>query len=356
MSELMHRLKKNSNLKHTSVLTKSNLFFDKKTVPTDVPIINMAFSGHFNKGFGGGLTMIAGPSKHFKSNLGLLCVKSYLQSNPEAVCIYYDSEFGCTPEYIRAAGIDPDRVLHIPIMDIEELKFDIVKQLQDIKKDEDVIIFIDSVGNLASKKEVEDAVNEKSVADMTRAKQLKSLWRMATPYLTVNNIPCIVINHVYSEIGLFPKDVMGGGTGNMYSANTVMFIGKAQEKEDNEIAGYKFTINIEKSRYVREKSKFPFIVTYERGINVWSGLLDIAVETGHVLKPKVGWYTRPSIEGDKSWRAKDTNCAAFWKPIFEGTDFKDVCHNRYALGEIELINSDPEDMVSNIDLNGLAED
>lgn len=203
MSELMKRLKSNSGLKHTSSLATSTLFANKKNTLVDVPIINMAFSGHFNKGFSSGLTMLAGPSKHFKSNLGLLCVRGYLNANPDAICIYYDSEFGCTPEYIQAAGIDPERVLHIPIMDIEELKFDIIKQLKDIKKTDNVILFIDSVGNLASKKEVEDAINEKSVADMTRAKQLKSLWRMVTPYLTVNDIPCVVINHTYDTQEMF---------------------------------------------------------------------------------------------------------------------------------------------------------
>lgn len=211
MSELMKRLKSNSGLKHTSSLATSTLFANKKNTLVDVPIINMAFSGHFNKGFSSGLTMLAGPSKHFKSNLGLLCVRGYLNANPDAICIYYDSEFGCTPEYIQAAGIDPERVLHIPIMDIEELKFDIIKQLKDIKKTDNVILFIDSVGNLASKKEVEDAINEKSVADMTRAKQLKSLWRMVTPYLTVNDIPCIVVNHSYETQEMFSRAVVSGG-------------------------------------------------------------------------------------------------------------------------------------------------
>lgn len=356
MASLMERLKGNSNLKHTSTLTKSSLFYNKKSVATAVPIINMAFSGHFTKGFGSGLTMFAGPSKHFKSNLGLLCIKAYLDTYKDAICIYYDSEFGCTPEYIKSAGIDPDRVLHVPIMNIEELKFEIIKQLQDIKKEENVIIFIDSVGNLASKKEVEDAINEKSVADMTRAKQLKSLWRMVTPYLTVNDIPCVVINHTYETQDLFPKAVVSGGTGGVYSSNTIFIIGKAQEKEDNEIAGYKFTLNVEKSRFVREKSKFPFIVTYEKGVNIWSGLLDIAMETGHVTKPKVGWYTRPHIEGDKLFRAKDTNSGSFWKPIFEDTDFREVCHKRYALGETALLSENPEDQVTNINIDELDDE
>lgn len=154
-----------------------------------------------------------------------------------------------------------------------------------------------------------------------------------------------------SESYVLANGVITHNTGNMYSANTVMFVGKAQEKEDNEIAGYKFTINIEKSRFVREKSKFPFIVTYEKGINIWSGLLDIALETGHVVKPKVGWYSRPSIADDKSWRAKDTNSSVFWKPIFEGTDFKEACHKRYALGEAALVSDEPE--VTNIDIDML---
>ncbi len=211
MNELMKKLKSASNLKHTTTLDKSSLFTQRDNIAVDVPIINLAFSGHFNKGFGSGLIMFAGPSKHFKSNLGLLTVKAYLKSYQDAVCIYYDSEFGCTPEYIQAAGIDPERVLHVPIMNIEELKFDVIQQLQQIKKGDKVIIFIDSVGNLASKKEVEDAINEKSVADMTRAKQLKSLWRMVTPYLTIHDIPCVVINHTYSTMDLFPSQQVSGG-------------------------------------------------------------------------------------------------------------------------------------------------
>ncbi len=203
MSDLLNRLKKNSNLEYTTTLSDSALFKERSQTPTEVPIINLAFSGTFSKGFGSGITMFAGPSKHFKSNLGLLCVRSYLKQHKDSICIYYDSEFGCTPEYLKAAGIDPERVLHTPIMDVEELKFDIVRQLEEIKKGERVIIFIDSVGNLASKKELEDAKSEKSAADMSRAKQLKSLWRMVTPYLTMKDIPCIVVNHSYETQEMF---------------------------------------------------------------------------------------------------------------------------------------------------------
>jgi RecA/RadA recombinase len=175
--------------------------------------------------------------------------------------------------------------MHIPIMHIEELKFDIAKRLDEIKRGDKIIIFIDSVGNLASKKEVEDALNEKAVADMTRAKALKSLFRIVTPHLTTKDIPCIVVNHTYMEQGMFPKAIVSGGTGIYYSSNAIWIIGRSQEKGNDGIEGYNFTINIEKSRFVKEKSKMTFQVMFDSGVSKWSGLLDAALESGHVIKP-----------------------------------------------------------------------
>ena len=107
------------------------------------------------------------------------------------------------------------------------------------------------MGNLASKKEMEDALNEKSVADMSRAKALKGLFRMVTPYLNMKDIPLVAVNHTYKEIGLFPKDVVGGGTGIYYSADNIWIIGRRQEKKGTEIQGYHFIIKVEKSRFVK---------------------------------------------------------------------------------------------------------
>lgn len=207
---LLDKLKAAGSIK-TQTISESSFFKPKDVVQTNVPIINIAFSGTLDGGIVPGLTILAGPSKHFKSNLALVCVKAYMKKYPDAVCLFYDSEFGVTPEYLVAHGIDCDRVLHIPLEHIEQLKFDIVKRLQEIKKGEHVIIFLDSLGNLASKKEVEDAENEKSVADMTRAKQIKSLFRIITPHLTMKDIPCLVVNHVYEETGMFAKTIVSGG-------------------------------------------------------------------------------------------------------------------------------------------------
>lgn len=208
---ILEKLRKNSTIKDTSVLSKSKFFTKKDMIPTSIPVINVALSGRLDGGLTPGLTMWAGPSKHFKTAFSLLMAKAYLDKYEDGVVLFYDSEFGTPQSYFDSFGIDTERVIHTPITDVEQLKFDIMKQLEQIERGEHVIIVVDSIGNLASKKEVEDALDGKAVADMSRAKQMKSLWRMVTPHLTLKDIPCVVVNHTYKEIGLYPKDIVGGG-------------------------------------------------------------------------------------------------------------------------------------------------
>jgi hypothetical protein len=197
-----------------------------------------------------------------------------------------------------------------------------------------MIIIIDSIGNLASKKEVEDAIDQKSVADMSRAKQVKSLFRMVTPHLTLKDIPLVVVNHTYKEIGMFPKDIVGGGTGSYYSADNIYILGRQQEKDGTEITGYNFIINVEKSRYVKEKSKIPVNVSFDGGINKWSGLLDIALESGHVVKPSNGWYAKvdqETAEVGGKLRYNDTQTAEFWSDILESESFQEFVKKKYEI-------------------------
>jgi RecA/RadA recombinase len=340
---LLEKMKKVGSIKTTELLSESTFFNKKEGVQTEVPIINLALSGQVDGGLVSGLTFLAGPSKHFKSLLGLVLVKAYMNKHPDAVCLFYDSEFGITPDYIKTNGIDTERVLHIPIEHLEQLKFDISKRLEAIERGDKVIIFIDSVGNLASKKEVEDALDEKSVADMSRARVMKSLWRIVTPHLTTKDIPCIAVNHTYQTMEMFSKSVMSGGTGGMYSANQVFIIGKSQEKDGTDLIGWNFTINIEKSRFVREKSKFPFLVTFEGGIQKYSGLMDIALEGGFVTKPSNGWFAKVNREtgeiGDKK-RMADTLNGEFWDSILTNAEFKEYVKSKFAISYGSLLEED----------------
>ena len=338
---VMDKLKKNSKIKSSSILEDSIFFQEKDMVTTEVPMINVALSGDIEGGLTSGLTVLAGPSKHFKTSFALLMGAAYMKEHKDAVMLFYDSEFGSPQSYFESFGVDVSRVLHTPITDVEQLKFDLVNQLDEIDRGDKVIIVIDSIGNLASKKELEDALNEKSVADMSRAKALKGLFRMVTPYLTMKNIPLLAVNHTYQEMGLFPKAIVSGGTGIYYSADNIWIIGRQQEKTGAEVTGYNFVINVEKSRFVREKSKVPISVSWEGGIERFSGLLDVALAGNYVAKPSVGWYCRVDKETgelvDPKVRAKDTLEEDFWKPIFEGTDFKQFVQGHYQIGHKPLL-------------------
>ena len=327
---IMDKLKKNSKLSHTEVLSESKFFTEKDMVTTDVPMLNVALSGSVEGGLAPGLTVLAGPSKHFKTSFALMIASAYLKKYPEAVMLFYDSEFGSPQSYFKQFDIDTSRVLHTPITNVEELKFDMIGQLEALDRKDKVIVVIDSVGNLASKKEMEDAINEKSVADMSRAKALKGLFRMTTPYLAMKDIPLLAVNHTYQEIGLFPKAVVSGGTGIYYSADNIWIIGRQQDKKGTEIRGYHFVINVEKSRYVKEKSKIPISVTWEGGVSKFSGLLDVALAGGHVVKPSMGWYQRKGDEGKV--REAGTLEESFWEPIFKDTDFKEFIKKQYSIG------------------------
>jgi RecA/RadA recombinase len=335
---LVEKLKKNSKIKSTEIFEKSKFFVAKDMIQTSVPAINVALSGRLDGGLTPGLTVFAGPSKHFKTAFALLLAKSYLDKYEDAAILFYDSEFGAPQSYFENLGIDTSRVVHTPIMDIEELKHDLMTQLSELEQGERVMIVVDSLGNLASKKEVEDAKDAKSVADMTRAKQMKSLFRMVTPYFTTKDIPAVVVNHTYKEIGLYPKDIVSGGTGVYYSADNIFIVGRQQEKDGKDITGYNFIINVEKSRYVKEKSKIPLNVTWDSGISKWSGLMDMALDSGHVTKPSQGWYQR---SGDETkYRFKDTNNKDFWLPILTDETFSEWIKNKYSISGTGMFTED----------------
>jgi RecA/RadA recombinase len=333
---IMDKLKKNSKIKTTEILEDSKFFNEKDMVSTSVPMVNVALSGSIDGGVTPGLTVLAGPSKHFKTSFALLMAGAYLNKYEDAIMLFYDSEFGSPQSYFKQFGIDTSRVLHTPIANVEELKFDLISQLEEIGREDKVIVVIDSIGNLASKKELDDALSEKSVADMSRAKALKGLFRMATPYLTMKDIPMLAINHTYQEIGLFPKAVVSGGTGIYYSADNIWILGRRQQKTGTEITGYDFVINVEKSRYVKEKSQIPISVTWEGGIEQYSGLLDVALAGNYVAKPSNGWYCKVDTETgeliDPKVRAKDTLTEKFWHSILNETDFKEFVKKQYTIG------------------------
>jgi RecA/RadA recombinase len=344
MNALLDKIKKNSTIKEASLLADSKFFTKKDMIQTWIPALNIAFSGDLDGGFVPGLTLWAGPSKHFKSMFSLLMAKAYMDKYPDAVMVFYDCEFGTPLAYFDTLGLDKSRILHIPIMNMEEFKFDCIKQLENLERGDRVIFIIDSLGNMSSKKEMEDAIEGKSVQDMSRAKQMKSIFRMITPYLNRLDIPMVAVNHIYMTQELYSKPIVSGGQGIYLSADNIYILGRQQEKEGTEIIGWNFIINVEKSRYVKEKSKIPISVMFEGGISKWSGLMDIALEGGFVVKPKNGWYAKVDIDtGEiepKNWRLKDTDCKEFWLPILTNPKFQQYIRTRYKVSNKTMVSED----------------
>lgn len=345
---LLEKLQNNSTIKETATLDESK-FFDKEFSPTFAPAINIALSGDVDGGLTSGLTMWAGKSRMFKTLFSLVLIKAYLTKYPDAVVLFYDSEFGANKKYFDSMKIDSKRVLHTPIVNIEKLKFDIMNQIENIDRKDKVVIFVDSIGNLASKKEAEDALAEKGVQDMSRPKQMKSLFRMVTPYLTLKDIPMVVVNHTYDSMDLYPTQIVSGGTGSFYSADNIFILGRQQEKDTKGLTGYNFVINVEKSRFVKEKSKILISVSFDKGINKWSGLLDLATELKFLVKTKDGVATAYQVVDqetgeilEKKYKVKDTDTAAFWEPILADEKFKQAVKTKFQLSENSLI-QDEED-------------
>jgi RecA/RadA recombinase len=351
---LLQKLLKAGSTTGASVLADSSIFAEKNPVKTQLPVLNIAFSGEIDGGLVAGLTIFAGESKTFKSALSLYCMKAYLDKFDDAVAVFYDTEFGVTKSYLETFGIDANRVIHIPIEHVEQLKFDMVKKLDEIKKGDRVFFLVDSIGQISSKKEVEDAVDEKSVADMSRAKAIRSLMRLITIQLAKKELPCIMINHVYKTMELYSKTVIPGGTSVTYSANQIFVISKSQEKSnDGDLKGWNFTLNVEKSRFVKEKSKLQIQVLYNKGIQKYSGILELALEGKFVQKPKNGWYQLADTEtGElvgKLYREADTASDEFLGQVIKNDNFKKFVTQKFCLSANEISDSDIDNAIEDLE-------
>lgn len=142
---------------------------------------------------------------------------------------------------------------------------------------------------------------------------------------------------------ILDNGVVTHNTGIYYSADNIFIIGRQQEKDGNELTGYNFIINVEKSRYVREKSKIPIEVSFEGGISTWSGLVDVALQSGHVVKPQNGWYQKKGDE--KKYRLADTYNKEFWVPILKDPSFQKWIQEHYAISNSSLVREFTDDFI-----------
>jgi RecA/RadA recombinase len=266
-------------------------------VDTGSYIFNALVSGSL---FGGipsnKITAIAGESGTGKTFFCLSVVRNFLNTNPDAGVIYFETESALNKQMIESRQIDSKRMVIFPIDTIEEFRTQAVriidKYVEQPKEERKPLMFVlDSLGMLATNKEIDDATNDKNVRDMTKAQLTKSVFRVLTLKLGKANIPMLVTNHTYDVIGSYvPTKEMGGGSGLKYSASTIIYLSKKKEKDGTDLIGNIIKCEAKKSRLTREGSKVETRLYFdERGLERHYGLLELGERAG-IWKNSAGRY------------------------------------------------------------------
>ena len=272
-------------------------------VDTGSYIFNALVSGDLRGGIPSNkITALAGESGTGKTFFCLSVVRNFLDTDPDAGVIYFETESAISKNMIESRGIDSSRLIIMPVNTIEEFRTQSVriidKYMEQNTEDRKPLMFVlDSLGMLATNKEVVDASNDKNVRDMTKAQLVKSVFRILTLKMGKANIPMIVTNHTYDVVGAYvPTKEMGGGSGLKYSASTIVYLGKKKEKDGTDLVGNIIKCEAKKSRLTREGSKIETRLFFdERGLERHYGLLELGERAG-MWKNVAGRY---EIDGKK---------------------------------------------------------
>lgn len=266
-------------------------------VDTGSLIFNALVSGSLSGGVSANkITAIAGESSTGKTFFSLAVVKNFLDTNPDAYCLYFDTEAAINKGLLQSRGIDLNRVAVVNVVTVEEFRSKALKAVDMyLKKPEDqrkpCMFVLDSLGMLSTNKEIEDTLNDKMVRDMTKSQLIKGTFRMLTLKLGQANIPLIVTNHTYDVIGAYvPTKEMGGGSGLKYAASTIIHLSKKKEKDGKEVIGNIIKAKVAKSRLSKENKEAEIRLYYdERGLDRYYGLLELG-EAGGMWKNVAGRY------------------------------------------------------------------
>ena len=254
-------------------------------IDTGSYIFNALLSGSIHGGLPSNkITAIAGESATGKTFFVMGMVKNFLDSNPEGGVIYFESESAITKQMVIDRGIDPKRMYMMPVTTVQEFRTQALKVLDNYIAQNDadkkpIMLCLDSLGMLSTTKEVEDTAEGKETRDMTRAQILKGCFRVLTLKLGKAKVPMVVTNHTYDVVGsMYPTKEMGGGSGLKYAASSIVYLSKKKEKDGTEVIGNIVHCKNHKSRITVENKMVDVRLTYDKGLDKYYGLLDLALK------------------------------------------------------------------------------
>ena len=256
-------------------------------IDTGSHIFNALVSGSIYGGVPSNkITAIAGESSTGKTFFCLGIVQHFLDSNPDAGVIYFESESAISKQMIEDRGIASDRMLIVPVATIEQFRTQACRILdnyvdQPEDKRQPLMFVLDSLGMLSTSKEVEDSEAGKDTRDMTRAQVVKSIFRVLTLKLGKANVPMLVTNHTYDVVGAYiPTKEMGGGSGLKYAASTIIYLSKKKEKDGKEVVGNIIKCKTAKARLTKENNQVEVRLYYDTGLDKYYGLLELGEKHG----------------------------------------------------------------------------
>lgn len=249
--------------------------------------LNALLSGSINGGLPNNrITCLAGEQATGKTFFALGICKNFLDANPDAMVLYFDTENAITSDMLDGRGIDASRLAIVPVLTIEEFKTQALKivnaYLEEEKdKRKPILMVLDSLGMLSTEKEMNDTAEGKNVRDMTKAQLVKGAFRVLTAKLGKAEIPLLITNHTYQVVGAYvPTKDLSGGSGVKYAASTILFLSKKKDKTDEGVVGNFITCKNYKNRFAKENMEVETRLNYETGLSRYHGLAELAVEYG----------------------------------------------------------------------------
>ena len=288
MPDFLKQIIKETGNEYASLVSEGVEAGDVDTfIDTGSHIFNAVLSGSIHGGIPSNkITALAGESATGKTFFVLGMVKHFLDSNPDAGVIYFESESALTKQLIEDRGIDSERMIIMPVTTVQEFRTQALTVLdkymeQDEADRKPIFMVLDSLGMLSTTKEVEDTADGKETRDMTRAQVLKAAFRVLTLKLGRAKVPMVITNHTYDVVGAYmPTKEMGGGSGLKYAASTIIYLSKKKEKDGTEVIGNIIHCKTQKSRLSKENMMVDVRLRYETGLDKYYGLLDLAVKHG----------------------------------------------------------------------------
>jgi len=338
MSDFLRDIIKETGNEYASLVSEGSTGDVDSFIDTGSYIFNALLGGSIYRGLPSNkITALAGESATGKTFFVLGMCKNFLDKNPDGGVIFFESESAITKEIIEDRDIDSSRMALMPVTTVQEFRHQTIQVLdkytsQTAAERKPILLILDSLGMLSTTKEMEDTQAGKETRDMTRAQIVKAAFRVLTLKLAKAKVPLVITNHTYDVIGsMFPQKEMGGGSGLKYAASSIVYLSKKKEKDGTEIIGNIIHCKNYKSRLTKENKVVDVRLTYDKGLDRYYGLLDLALKYG-IFKSVSTRVELP--DGTKTFgKTINNNPTKFFTPeILEQLDA--VCAKEFKYGDV----------------------